>query len=88
MQIWGLGFLFVETLSQALGARTLNWFLTTPLDGETVEILVSEKVQALDGSGIKAIRLVPKSWRQRFQAVYRVSCSMTTRTRYLSQALA
>ena len=60
-----MGFLFVETLSQALGARTLNWFLTTPLDGETVEILVSAKVQALDGSGIKAIRLVPKSWRQK-----------------------
>ena len=65
VQIWGLGFLFVETRSHALGARTLNWFLTTPLDGETVEILVSAKVQALDGGGIKAIRLVPKKWRQK-----------------------
>lgn len=65
VQIWGLGFLFVETRSGALGARTLNWFLTTPLDGEIVEILVSAKVQALDGGGSKAIRLVPKKWRQK-----------------------
>ncbi len=43
----------------------MNWFLTTPLDGEIVEILVSAKVQALDGGGIKAIRLVPKKWRQK-----------------------
>ena len=54
VEIWGLGFLFVETVSKALGSRTLNWFLATPVDGENVDILVSAKVQALDASGIKA----------------------------------
>ena len=58
VEIWGLGFLFVETVSKALGARTLNWFLATPVDGETVDVLVSAKVQALDGDGF--LRHVPK----------------------------
>ncbi len=30
VQTWGLGLLFVETVSRALSARTLNWFLSTP----------------------------------------------------------
>ena len=65
VQIWGLGFLFVETTSLALGARTLNWFLATPVDGDNVDILVSAKVQALDGGGIKGFNLVPKRLREK-----------------------
>ena len=64
VEIWGLGFLFVETVSKALGSRTLNWFLATPVDGENVDILVSAKVQALDASGIKALNLAPKGLRE------------------------
>lgn len=66
VEIWGLGFLFVETVSKALGARTQNWFLATPVDGDRVEILVSAKVQALDEAGtIKALGLVPKDLREK-----------------------
>ena len=61
----GLGFLFVETTTLALGARTLNWFLATPVDGDNVDILVSAKVQALDGGGIKGFNLVPKRLREK-----------------------
>ena len=63
VEIWGLSFLFVETVSKALGAKTLNWFLATPVDGENMDILVSAKVQALDDVGIKA--LCPKSCRKK-----------------------
>ena len=66
VEIWGLGFLLVETVSKSLGARTLNWFLATPVDGEHVSLLVSAKVQALDGTGIGALRLVPRRWREHF----------------------
>ena len=48
VDIWGLGFLFVETVAPQLGVRTRNWFLTTQIDGEYVDILVSAKVQALE----------------------------------------
>ena len=65
VEIWGLGFLFVETVSRALGARTLNWFLATPVDGERVDVLVSAKVQALDDDGVGALRLVPKRLREK-----------------------
>lgn len=65
VQIWGLGFLFVETVSRALGARTLNWFLATPVDGERVDILVSAKVQALPDSGVRALRVVPRALREK-----------------------
>ncbi len=64
VQIWGLGFLFVETVSQSLGTRTLNWFLATPVDGENVDILVSAKVQALGSGGMKVLNLVPKWLRE------------------------
>ena len=65
VQIWGLGFLFVETTSESLGARTLNWFLATPVDGDNVDILVSAKVQALDGGGIPGLKAVPKRLREK-----------------------
>lgn len=65
VEIWGLGFLFVETVSKALGAKTLNWFLATPVDGDKVDILVSAKVRALDDGGIKALGLVPKKLREK-----------------------
>ena len=47
VSIWGLGFLFVETVAPTLGVTTMNWFLTTPIDGAYVDILVSAKVQAM-----------------------------------------
>ena len=65
VQIWGLGFLFVETVSKSLGARTWNWFLATPVDGDKVDILVSAKVQALDGGGIRGLNLVPRGLREK-----------------------
>lgn len=37
VSLWGLGFLFVETVAPSLAVRTMNWFLTTPIDGEHVD---------------------------------------------------
>ena len=45
---WGMGFLFVDTQAPTLGMRTMNRFLTTPVDGEYVDILVSAKVRSLE----------------------------------------
>ena len=64
VDIWGLGFLFVDTLAPTLGVRTMNWFLTTPIDGEHVDILVSAKVRAL-ARFEECLRLVPGGLRQR-----------------------
>ena len=65
----GLGFLFVETVSQSLGARTLNWFLSTPVDGDNVSLLVSAKVQALDSTGVRALAMVPKQLREKIMVL-------------------
>ena len=65
VEIWGLGFLFVETVSKALGIRSLNWFLATSVDGENVDVLVSAKVQALDDGGINALNLLPRRLREK-----------------------
>ena len=65
VQIWGLGFLFVDTVSKSLGARTRNWFLATPVDGDNVDILVSAKVQAIDAGGIAGLNRVPRRLRER-----------------------
>ena len=64
VEIWGLGFLFVETVSKALGIKSFNWFLATPVDGEKVDILVSAKIQVLDDGGMKALNLLPRRLRE------------------------
>ena len=72
VDIWGLGFLFVDTLAPTLGVRTMNWFLTTPIDGDYVDILVSAKVRAARFESESpsfvtwCLRLVPGGLRQRF----------------------
>ena len=65
VEIWGLGFLFVDTVSKSLGIKSRNWFLATLVDGEKMDILVSAKIQVLDGGGIKALNLLPRRLREK-----------------------
>ena len=63
VEIWGLGYLYVDSISESMGAKTRNWFLATPVDGETVDILVSSKVQALENPQNSVMKLIPKNFR-------------------------
>ncbi len=72
VDIWGLGFLLVETLDPTLGVKSMNWFLTTPTDGDNVDILVSAKVQLLERIDsasnsfvTRTLLLIPQGLRQR-----------------------
>ena len=71
VSIWGLGFLFVETVAPTLGVTTMNWFLTTPIDGDHVDILISAKVRAMRGFDssnsliTRMLTLIPGPLRQR-----------------------
>ena len=71
VSLCGLGFLFVETVAPSLAVRTMNWFLTTPIDGEHVDLLVSAKVPAMEhidestnSLDTRLLRLVPGRLRQ------------------------
>jgi hypothetical protein len=51
VQVWGLGFSFVETDVRNLGLRTRQLVMATPTDGERIDLRVSAAVSRLGGTG-------------------------------------
>lgn len=51
VDVYGLGFSFVETRVRNLGVRTRQLVMATPVDGRTIDLRISAAVAGLDGLG-------------------------------------
>ena len=51
VQVWGLGFSFVETHVHKLGIKTRQLVMATPIDGERIDLRISAAVWGFEGFG-------------------------------------